>query len=424
MQVITYSSHHPKRKMNHRIEASRILIMEPNMSGHRGIYLQWMIDGLVERGHSVTLMTFPESLKHPAFSHYARNAEGSITIAPAEHVNPDHHGGTAVSIRREFAYWRMFRQWYRQHKEKSSVDAVFLPLLDYCLYAIALLGSPFGKVPFVGITMRPSFHYPEMGIICPPPALGGVKMALFFRLLRNKSLRYLLSIDEPLIEFIRDRNMAASEKVLFLPEPCDLDALTDVNEAKRRMGIDPDHKVILVYGSLSSRKGVIELLRSISDSACQQLVDVVLAGKVEDRMREHLDADWIQAMQQDGRLKILDRFITSDEENMLFSAADIVWLGYREHYVSSGVLVQAACAGLPVIACKEGIIGWKTRRHKLGIVLDPFDTTSIAEAIVTLTDKKNLYFTENSNDNAEFKNRDIRLAKKILADCFMKSFHQ
>jgi len=272
-------------------------------------------------------------------------------------------------------------------------------------------------LPFVGVAMRPSFHYPKMGIISPSNSLGAVKNVLFLRLLGNKHLKHLLSIDEPLIEYVRDQNKAASEKIVFLPEPSDLEELIDANEAKQKLGVNLDQKLILVYGALSSRKGVIELLRSVSDFAYQKNVGVVLAGKIQDELLSHLDAHWIKALQQDGRLIILNNFVSEEEEIILFSAADIVWLGYREHYTASGVLVQAACAGLPVIACKEGLIGWQTRRHKLGIDLNPTDNISIAEAIAKLTEEED-FASDTINSRKGFENRDISRSQDILANCF------
>ena len=54
----------------------------------------------------------------------------------------------------------------------------------------------------------------------------------------------------------------------------------------------------------------------------------------------------------------MNRYLNMDEENMVFSAADVVWLGYQGHYHMSGVLVQAGVMGLPVVASDEGLMAF------------------------------------------------------------------
>ena len=62
------------------------------------------------------------------------------------------------------------------------------------------------------------------------------------------------------------------------------------------------------------------------------------------------------------RLHQINKFLSDEEEYLVFKASDIVWLGYREHYTMSGVIIQACRMGLPVISCKEGVVGWLTKK--------------------------------------------------------------
>jgi glycosyltransferase involved in cell wall biosynthesis len=78
---------------------------------------------------------------------------------------------------------------------------------------------------------------------------------------------------------------------------------------------------------------------------------------------------------------VLDRFISSETELDLFSACDVVWLGYKGHYGMSGVLVQAFRFGKPVIATADGLIGWFCRTGELGPVIDDLTPGSINRAL-------------------------------------------
>jgi glycosyltransferase involved in cell wall biosynthesis len=263
---------------------------------------------------------------------------------------------------------------------------VYLPYLDYCLYAIGLLGSPFDDCPWVGLAMRPSFHYHSMDVVAPRPALAWIKKALFFRMLRHHSLRCLLTIDEPLVAYVVTKQRDA-RRVVFFPEPAELGDLPEPSAAKQEFGMALSRKLILLYGAISARKGVVELLRALATPCFPPAVDVLLAGKVvEPAIREMLAESRVRALIDQGRVRVIDRYIAPREESTLFAAADIVWMGYRDHYNASGILVQAANAGRPVLACEKGVIGWQTRRHGLGRTVNPTDTAEVAAAVRALLD--------------------------------------
>jgi glycosyltransferase involved in cell wall biosynthesis len=216
-----------------------------------------------------------------------------------------------------------------------------------------------------------------MGVIAPWPALAGIKKRLFLRMLRNQHLRHLLTIDEPLVEYL-SRHHKTSCKAIFFPEPIGWSDLPDIRDAKKQLGVPLHRKLILVYGAITERKGVEELLQAMNSAEFPSSVDVLLAGKQSPKIRELIRESWTTALVAQRKLICLDRFVEGSEEPCLFAAADIVWLGYREHYTSSGVLAQAVGADRPIIACKEGIIGWQAERHKLGAVIS---TTEIHEII-------------------------------------------
>lgn len=373
--------------------ANKVLIFEPHANGHHGPYLHWMAVGLAERGFEVTIVTLTETMVHPCMlalakaepnAHYGGGALRVVATEAPIALPSGAMGGIISLATREWAYWRLFHGWYRAHAAHVRPDVVFLPCMDYCLYIIGLFGSPFDDCPWVSLAMRPSFQYRSMGILAPRPAFAGVKRALFFRVLHNQHLKQLLTIDEPLAHYLADISEVAG-KVSFFPEPAELGDLPAPAEAKRMFGVASERKVILLFGAISGRKGVFELVRALASPRFPPMVDVLLAGKVQEpAIRELLAEAWVRTLYEAGRLKVIDRFIEPTEEPALFAAADIVWAGYRGHYNASGILVQAAKAGCPLLACEEGVIGWQTRRHGLGRTVNPTNPAEVCAAVAAL----------------------------------------
>ena len=88
-----------------------------------------------------------------------------------------------------------------------------------------------------------------------------------------------------------------------------------------------------------------------------------------DAVRETLQSPPALNLSRQHRLHVLEGWADEPTEAAAFSAADVVWLGYDGHWQSSGVLIQACQAGLPVLACDRGIIGWFTRKHRIGLAV-------------------------------------------------------
>ncbi|HEY1608857.1 MAG TPA: group 1 glycosyl transferase, partial [Paraburkholderia sp.] len=140
-----------------------------------------------------------------------------------------------------------------------------------------------------------------------------------------------------------------------------------------------------------------------------------IAGEQDPETRELLSAHLPQLAHTPV---ILDRFIPDDLERSLFSACDAVWLGYKDHYGMSGVLVQAYRFGKPVIATADGLIGWFCRDGQLGPRIDDLTPASITQALDALAQRWNGAMPATSAPAQE-----SLLARNTL-DQFKRSFQQ
>jgi glycosyltransferase involved in cell wall biosynthesis len=146
--------------------------------------------------------------------------------------------------------------------------------------------------------------------------------------------------------------------------------------ARERLGLDPDQRYLLVYGAITERKGIYELVHALT--RLEHAPTLIVAGE-QDAGTRHFMRNHVRSLTPAPL--ILDSFIANDIERDLFSACDAVWLGYKGHYGMSGVLVQAYRFGKPVIATEDGLIGWFSRRCELGPILSDLSSASIGRAI-------------------------------------------
>lgn len=366
-----------------------LLIIEPHCNGHHASYLYWIIREAINRGYHIQLATLENCLTHSLFlnlkqlSNYSRNQLAIFTA----NMTSNNNNNTWSLMKREWYYYKLFYHFYHQIVKITTPDQVIIPYLDYCFYSTAFLGSPFKKTPWIGVVMRPAFHFNKMGIMAPHSHFLRIKEQLFIKLLKNSTLKKLWTIDETLKQFIDQTHSSLAKQIDYLPDPAELNGTTTKEQARQILNIKKNAIVILIYGALSLRKGIAELLLATQSPNFPKNVHILLAGNQDKSIIQLLNQPFAQHLHHSGRLHQLNYFLTEEEQYYVFIAADIVWLGYRQHYTMSGVIVQAGQMGLPVIACQEGLLGWLTEQYQLGITVAVQDQEQIITAIKQLTSK-------------------------------------
>lgn len=361
----------------------RLLIVVPEAEGHHmALYTRLLVREAVHRSWTVTILTTASGQDHAAFDIVAAEHDGALRAIVMPEVDRARYGSVALLVS-QLKLWKALARVCREHNKFSDFDLVYCINLDYFEKALSLRGSPFGDRPFAGMLMNPKFHRAPTRL--GPPSRGDFLYRLLFkRLLAIEGLRRLMVIDSLFREFCLQQRFAHAEKICLVSDVGELSGVEARDTARGHLGIAADAFVILVYGSLSPRKGVQQLLRALQkldDSA----VHVLVAGNPDQAIAELLSAPWCQELCGSGRLTVREGFHDDESEARVFSAADVVWLGYvGGAYGSSGVLYQAGSASLPVISMAEGLVGWAVGKYKLGITLDAADGAAVLEAIQLL----------------------------------------
>ncbi|MGG1947855.1 group 1 glycosyl transferase [Trinickia sp. NRRL B-1857] len=355
----------------------RALVIEPDLSGYRWRYVQWTIEALVEAGYECMLWTQPRHRDHPLLLAYQVSRAAVTVVTDRKHGHFAHPSSWLNAANMGFGFYAAFASIYRRVVRTDSVDLVVVPDGDYILNAVGVLGSPFGSTRWMCIAMRQSFHLRDIGVQAPRrPLAEFVYKRLFYRALRGGNLSALLTIDPTFSAWhAKSPARGGCPPVHYLEGPfADADQV-EQHEARARLGIG-NERCILVYGTISDGKGIKELLY-----ACMRRDEhplIVIAGEQTKDVRAFIASIGGGLF---SRVSVYDQFISPEMEADLFCACDAVWVGYKRHYGMSGVLAQAHRYGKTVIATDSGLIGWFTKRDRLGSLLRSLSARSVNAAI-------------------------------------------
>jgi glycosyltransferase involved in cell wall biosynthesis len=236
----------------------------------------------------------------------------------------------------------------------------------------------------MGIT----YHRKAMGIGS-GSLRDGVARMVFHRVLRVPSLRTVTIIDEAFYRYARAAAVAEYDKLAYVPDIGLLEGMIPKSSAREFLGIGNDRFVVLVYGALSARKGIAELIAATASAASRRVV-LLLAGSADEEAESILRSSDAQLLAERGQILRSPGFHDGRREAAVFSAADVVWVGYVGFFGSSGVLYQAGAAGLPVIAASDGQLGWLTTTYGLGVCCNPCDLSDVNFALETLMNRPDL----------------------------------
>ena len=158
----------------------------------------------------------------------------------------------------------------------------------------------------------------------------------------------------------------------------------DRERVRRQYGLVESDLVLLCVTRLVTRKGIDRIIEALG--GLPSAIRLVVIGDGQDY--ERLQAAAVtQAVKE--RVTFL-RKASDEERNAWYSAADIFILPVRDEgndVEGFGIVyLEAALAGLPVIAGRSGGAGEAIRDGETGILVDPNDKRAIAEAIQSLYD--------------------------------------
>jgi len=154
-------------------------------------------------------------------------------------------------------------------------------------------------------------------------------------------------------------------------------------EAKRRLGVSSNERVVLFFGAIRPYKGLEHLVAAFQQvSAKDERYRLIIAGAAHRESEQYLRDIRNQIEMHPSRTRVIQKleFVPDEQTELYFKAADVSILPYKLVF-QSGVLFLSYNFGLPVIASDVGSFGEDIVAGKTGFVCKACDPRDLARAI-------------------------------------------
>lgn len=375
-------------------ESRRFMLFDLDVSGHHPGYIEHLVRYWCKQQVSATLhiVVSPNFLDlHSDIVNLALLGNPDsiefVAISPQEQAELLEKNSFANRFLMAFKEWNLLCNYAID----LGINHCLLMYLDTFMLPLA-----FGyKFPFSlsGIYFRPICHYQQF--INFTPSLRERFWLWRDRFYQSKilqsrdDLKNLFCLDPFAVSYME--KYASDVNVVYLPDPVnissDYETECKLTELKESLKIEAGRQVFLLFGTISDRKGIHQLLEAILLSPpdlCQKLC-LVLVGRVVESDRVRME-NLLEKISQTLPAQIITetRFVTEEEIQLYFKISDVILAPYQRHVGMSGILVRAAAAQKPVLSSDYGLMGEITRRYELGLAVDSRYPKQIARGIAQM----------------------------------------
>ena len=125
-------------------------------------------------------------------------------------------------------------------------------------------------------------------------------------------------------------------------------------------------------------KGVDYLIGACARWQPAEPASIVLAGKLSAQISQLVTNEY-RHLVGEGRLIVLDQYLSKEDFYACFAAADLIATPYRPQPHPSGIVLHAATAGKMVLAANSGWLAYMVPKFSLGRLCNPQDPELLAE---------------------------------------------
>jgi glycosyltransferase involved in cell wall biosynthesis len=374
------------------LHIQRLMLFDLSINGHHPVYIQHLIQwwGDHRLPFALDIVVSPKFIQNHSdvIDFAAQYNHCSISFVPIsvqeEHELKPRNLGAMKRVSRSFQEWQLLCRYATRLKSDHCLILYFDP------YQLSLIFAERSPCPISGIYFRPTFHYQDFTQcrLTRRDRLQQIREKLLLsQVFRNPQLKTIFCLDPFAVKYLE--RLQKKVQVFSLPDPIveTLVSPEQIFELREKLGIEANRKVALLFGALTGRKGIYETLDSLLDLSDKPHppLCLVLAGQANIQDQERLMTK-IAELHVVCDVQIIGQFefCKESEVPVYFQMADIVLAPYQHHVGMSGILLQAAAAGKPVLSSNFGLMGQMVKRYNLGLAIDSSKPSDIAMALVQL----------------------------------------
>jgi glycosyltransferase involved in cell wall biosynthesis len=370
----------------------KLMLFDLSINGHHPIYIKHLIQwwGKHQLPIDLDIVVSPKFIKHhtDVIELATKYNHCSIQFIPIleqeENDFKSRNLGPVQRMQRSFQEWQLLCRYAVKLKSDHCLILYFDP------YQIPLIVAERSPCPISGIYFRPTFHYQNFtqSRLTRRDRIQQVREKLLLRqVFRNPQLKTLFSLDPFAVKYLK--KIKKQVQISSLPDPIVETFVSPIQvlQLRERLGIQENRKIALLFGALNGRKGIYEILDALMDlpSQVHSSLCLVLAGQVNLKDYERLTAKIVE-IHSICTVQIISqfKFLVESEVPIYFKMADIILAPYQHHVGMSGILLQAASAGKPVLSSNFGLMGEMVKKYCLGLAIDSSKTSEIAAGLCKL----------------------------------------
>lgn len=165
-------------------------------------------------------------------------------------------------------------------------------------------------------------------------------------------------------------------------------------EARGRLGISDEKKVLLFFGFVREYKGLKYIIKAMPEIICyDRNIELMIVGEFGNDKKEYFEL--IEHSDARENIHVVDKYVPDKEIQKYFAACDIVILPYKSA-TQSGIVQVAYGFNKPVIATKVGGLPEVVSDGETGYLVEPQNPHELARAVIRFfNDRKSNIFAEN-----------------------------
>lgn len=393
-----------------------ILLVEPEYQGHHvALHLNLLINEFYKRRWQINILTYKKSASSEAYRLIDKKILRKINFFYIKEISFYNSKNIFYLIYIQvIKYFNIIRS-IKKILLKNDIDHIYFVTGDHIDKVLAILGNFSLRVKFSlmliysKVYLNKNINYLSRLVLC-------VKKKLLFKLIDLSYLKNFFVLDLFLFKFLKKYKKNNFSKVVYTPDPGQLKFFFSQKFAKNYLKIKKNVFIILIYGAIKMSKGIKELISSLQYLNNNKII-LIIAGKQTDDVKFFLKLEANKQLINTGQVIIFDGFKNYKDEAILFSASDIVWVGYDDNFSgSSGVLHQAGLANKPVITNRLGLLGYLNKKYKIGSVVNLSSVIDIKNKILYLYRNKKIRYMLGKNNNALSKMHSGKNFATVIAD--------